>query len=112
MKNKTQKTPAKKQKSAVSKPKELKITIVKRGWHIEPYDEKKVYGSCVFACRMAHLSQREAERIAEKIAPAITRQIRKKKFTSSDDIFRLLISELSKYDQDASFMYETHRDIS
>ena len=87
-------------------------TIVKRGWHVEPYDERKIYGSCVFACRMAHLSQKEAEKIAEHITPIITNSVKKKKFISSDDIYRMLIEELKKHDQDASFLYETHRDIS
>ena len=67
-----------------------KVTIVKRGWHVEHYDERKVYGSCVFACRMAHLSQKEAERIAEHITPIITHHVRKKKLISSDDIYRML----------------------
>ena len=105
----------KKSKSATklsSKPKEVKTTIVKRGWHIEPYDERKVYGSCVFACKMAHISQQEAEKIAERITPVISKEVLRKKFVSSDDIFRFIVAELAKHSEDASFMYETHRDIS
>ena len=92
------------------KPKET--TIVKRGWHIELYDEMKIYGSCVFACRMAHLSQKEAERVAEKVTPVVSKWVRSRKFVSSDDIYRFIIQELKKYDEDASFLYETHRDVS
>ena len=102
---------AKKQPKAESKV-ERQPTIVKRGWHIEPYDDRKVYGSCVFACRMAHLSAKEAERIAEKVTTVITSLVLKKKFISSDDIYHFIIEELKKYDPDASFLYETHRDIS
>ena len=89
-----------------------KTTIVKRGWHVEPYDEKKVYGSCVFACRMVHLTQIQSEKIAEKATITINKQAQKKKFISSNDIFQMIISELEKYSEDASFMYKTHRDIS
>ncbi len=86
--------------------------IVKRKGHKEVYDEKKVYGSCYFACRNAHLNEKESESISENVSKSITKWISKQKIVSSDDIFRALIEELKKYNEDASFLYETHRDIS
>ena len=103
---------AKKKTTKKTKLKKSIPTVVKRGWHIEAYDERKVYGSSYFSCRNAHLSQKEAERIAEKIALQVTKFVSRKKYISSDDIFRFIIEELKKYDEDASFLYETHRDIS
>ena len=88
------------------------LQIVKRKGHTELYDEKKVYGSCYFACRNAHLSEKESEEICNKVASAITQCVKKNKVVSSDEIFRLLIIELKKYNEDAAFLYETHRDIS
>jgi len=88
------------------------IKIVKRRGHIEIYDERKVYGSCYFACRNAHLSETESEWISNKVSVAVTRIVNKRKVISSDDIFRLLIDEIKKYNEDAAFLYETHRDIS
>ena len=88
------------------------LKIVKRKGHTELYDERKVYGSCFFACRNAHLSGQEAEEICNKVCAATTKWVRKKKVVSSNGIFRFLIQELKKHNGDASFLYQTHRDIS
>lgn len=88
------------------------LQIVKRRGHTEIYDERKVYGSCFFACRNAHLSEKEAEEICKKVSAAVTKWIKTKKMASSNNIFRMLIRELKKHNEDASFLYETHRDIS
>ncbi len=88
------------------------LKIVKRRGHTELYDERKVYGSCYFACRNAHMSQYEAEAICNKVSKAVTRRVNKKRSISSDEIFRILTEELRKHDEDAAFLYETHRDIS
>lgn len=88
------------------------LQIVKRKGHTELYDERKVYGSCFFACRNSHLSEQESEEICSKVAGQVTKWIKKKKLVSSEDIFRALINELNKHNKDAAFLYETHRDIS
>jgi len=100
-------------KRIIRKSKEKTILkIVKRKGHTEIYDERKVYGSCFFACRNAHLGEQESEQICNKVSAAVTKWVSTKKFVSSDDIFRILIKELKKHNEDASFLYETHRDIS
>ncbi len=88
------------------------LQIVKRAGHTEVYDERKVYGSCFFACRNAHLSKGEAESICSKVAAELTKWAKSQKVVTSDGIFRLLIKELKKHNEDAAFLYETHRDIS
>lgn len=88
------------------------LQIVKRKGHSEVYDERKVYGSCFFACRNAHLSEIEAEAICSAVSSQVTRWIKQKKVVSSNEIFRMIIEELGKHHQDAAFLYETHRDIS
>ena len=88
------------------------LQIVKRKGHAELYDERKVYGSCFFACRSAHLSEKEAEEICNKVCKAITKWVNRKKIVSSNDVFKMLTQELKKHNEDAAFLYETHRDIS
>ena len=100
----------KKEKS--KKDRKSQILIVKRKGHTEPYDERKVYASCYFACRNAHLGEKESEKICEKVCVAVTRNVSKKNFVTSDQIFRILVEELKKHEEDAAFLYETHRDIS
>ena len=109
MKKKTKSTPSGKILPSKNK---AELKIVKRMGHTEMYDERKVYGSCYFACRNAHLSEIESEIISEKVTAGVTRFVKSKKNISSDEIFRALIEELNKYNQDAAFLYETHRDIS
>ena len=103
---------AKKKKVIKKSRQKTEIKIVKRKGHAELYDERKVYGSCFFACRNAHLSEKEAEAICNKVCHAITKWVNKQKVVSSSDIFRILIRELKKRNGDAAFLYETHRDIS
>ena len=88
------------------------LKIVKRAGHTELYDERKVYGSCFFACRNAHLNEKESEGICSKVSAEITKWIKGQKIVSSSGIFRKLIEELKKHNEDAAFLYETHRDIS
>ena len=88
------------------------LHIVKRKGHTELYDERKVYGSCFFSCRNAHLDVKESEQICNKVTAQITKWVKKKKLVTSDGIFRAITSELKKHNEDASFLYETHRDIS
>lgn len=101
-----------KKKKTAKKMKKKELHIVKRKGHKEPYDERKVYGSCYFACRNAHLSEQESERIANKVAAAITKWVMKRRMVTSDEIFKNLVFALKKYNEDAAFLYETHRDIS
>lgn len=88
------------------------LKIVKRKGHTELYDERKVYGSCYFACRNAHLSEKESEEICRKVSKETTKWMNRQKIVSSQDIFRILIQELKKHNGDAAFLYETHRDVS
>ena len=102
-----------KKKAKNTKPKDIaELKIVKRRGHIEVYDERKVYGSCYFACRNAHLSEEEAEAISNIVTASVTKWISRRRVVTSSEIFRVLTHELSKYNEDAAFLFETHRDIS
>ena len=86
--------------------------IVKRAGHAEKFDERKVYATCYAACMNAHASKEEAEKICRKVAAGITSWIKKKKVVTSEMIFREVIRLMKKEQKDATFMYETHRDIA
>lgn len=89
-----------------------KYCIVKRRGHIEKFDERKVYASCYAACLSSHIEHIKAEKICEKVTKVIKIWIKKKKQTDSSEIFKKTTSTIKRYDKDAAFMYETHRDIS
>jgi transcriptional regulator NrdR family protein len=111
MKKKTNKK-RKMGKIAKKAKKETELHIVKRRGHKEIYDEKKVYGSCYFACRSSHMGEQEAEKICSSVTKSINKWVMKRKMVTSDEIFRNLVFALKKHNEDAAFMYETHRDIS
>lgn len=102
----------KRKKAIKSAKRKTILQIVKRKGHSELYDERKVYGSCYFSCRNAHLSEQESEEICGKVSASITKWVKKQKAVSSNEIFKKLIEELKKHNGDAAFLYETHRDIS
>ena len=103
----------KNKKQVIKRSKEkTELKIVKRKGHTELYDERNVYVSCYFACRNAHLSEKESEEICSKVSKEVTKWINKQKIVSSQDIFKILVQELKKHNEDAAFLYETHRDVS
>ena len=89
-----------------------KYCIVKRKGHAEEFDERKVYTSCYAACLMTQLKEEKSKKIADKVCKEIKTWVKKKKRVNSDEIFKKVIAAIRKYNKDAAFMYETHRDIS
>ena len=99
-------------KKNISEGAKCKYCIVKRKGHSEEFDERKVYASCYAACLSSHVLHTDAEKICGKVAKEIKSWARKKKTVTSDDIFRQVTATMKKHNEDAAFMYETHRDIS
>jgi hypothetical protein len=54
----------------------------------------------------------EAELVADKVSTEIDAWIKTRKEVSSQEIFHSVTQTLKKYNPDAAFMYETHRDLS
>jgi len=90
----------------------MKVHIVKRKGHKEYFDERKVYASCFAACLNVHMDKHKAEKCADIATKDINKWINKKKVVGSDQIFKEIVKVLKKYDKNAAFMYETHRDLS
>ena len=86
--------------------------IVKRKGHKEEYDERKEYASIFAPCKNVHLNDAEAESIADKVAKEITSWIKEKTEVNYTEIFEKVSELLNKYNEDASFMYKTHLDVS
>ena len=89
-----------------------KMLVVKRRGHAEPFDEKKLYGSVYAACSNCDLKEKECEKLAEKVIRELKKKIKNKKEINSTEIFGMVISIMARYNEDAAFMYEVHRDIS
>lgn len=86
--------------------------IVKRKSLMQEYDSRKVYGSAYAACRNAHLSEVQSEKIAEMVTARIDQWIAKKERVTSQEIFEETAAILKELHPDAAFLYETHRDVS
>ena len=86
--------------------------IVKREGHRERFDERKVYATCYKACINASIPSQKSENICEKVTREIKQWIKKKESVTSNQIFLQMTRILKKYNKDAAFMYETHRDIA
>lgn len=78
----------------------------------ELFDERKVYASCYSACLSSHISHMKAEKVAGKVTKDINKWIKTKKNVTSDQIFKETTKAIKRYNREASFMFETHRDIS
>ena len=86
--------------------------IVKRQGHKEKFDDRKVYAACYAACLNCFMKHKEAEQICNSVAKEIKKWIQNKKVVTSNQIFSETSKIISKYHEDAAFMYKTHRDIS
>lgn len=86
--------------------------IVKRKGHKENFDLRKVYASVYAACLNVHMHEGEAELIADKVSSEVESNLNGDEEVSSAHILKLVTDALRKYNNDAAFMYETHRDIS
>lgn len=86
--------------------------VVKRKGHKQDFDIKKVYASVYASCRNVHMNEQDAEAMADKVSREIEAQLKNKNEIDSNEIFKLTTEVLKNHNQEASFMYETHRDVS
>ncbi|MDP3728106.1 MAG: ATP cone domain-containing protein [bacterium] len=86
--------------------------IVKRKGHEEHFDERKVYASCYAACLGTRMKHTEAERVCENVCRDMKTWIVKKEEITSAQIFQQMVKTIKKYNKEAAFLYETHRDLT
>ncbi len=87
------------------------IHVIKKKGHMEVFQDKKVFTVVYEACLNAHLSKEKANEIAKKVTNELNKRIKGRE-VKSDFLFKNIIDILKKYDKDAAFLYETHRDVS
>lgn len=88
------------------------MRIIKKDGHEEEFKKEKVYQTVYKSCLNAHHDKKNASNIAKKATNEVMKHLKGKKLVKSGYIFKLLSTLLEKYDEDAAFLYETHRDVS
>ena len=86
--------------------------IVKRKGHNQEFDSRKIYGSVFASCMVLRMSDGEAELLADTVSKEVSNQVAGASQVSSTQIHNWVVESLKKYNPDAAFMYDTHRDIS
>lgn len=86
--------------------------IVKRKGHKENFDERKIYASVFAACMVLRMTNKEAELIANAVTKEVNDSLKNTHEMSSNTIHKTVAESLKKYNPDAAYMYDTHRDIS
>ncbi len=86
--------------------------IVKRKGHTEDFDERKLYGSVFSSLMTLRMADEEAEAISHMVTDDVKKAIADKKEVTSQTIHTETAKSLKKYHPDASYMYDTHRDLS
>jgi transcriptional regulator NrdR family protein len=86
--------------------------IVKRKGHTEEFDQRKIYASIYAANMTLRMTDEEAELIANTVTQEVLEIFKKNSEINSSDIHKAIVESLKKYNPDAAYMYDTHRDIS
>ncbi len=86
--------------------------IVKRKGHKEGFDERKIFASVFAACLVLRMTDKEAELIANTVAKEVTDSFKNIPELTAHTIHKAVAESLKKYNPDAAYMYDTHRDIS
>jgi len=86
-------------------------TIVKKLERKQKFSDKKIYKTCYSACLSSQIEPKKSEEICKKVIKQIKNWLKGKKEITSDEISKKAHSILQKYNEDAAFMYKTHRDI-
>ncbi|MEK6954752.1 MAG: ATP cone domain-containing protein [Candidatus Micrarchaeota archaeon] len=90
----------------------IPLLVVKRKGHFEAFDERKAYGSIYWASKSSHLSEVEAEKIANAVVLELGKHLLGRQSVDSRAISAFISKEMAKRNKDAAYMYRTHLDIS
>ncbi len=88
------------------------MRIIKRDGHEEEFKKDKVHRSIYESCLNAHHEKKKATNISNKVINDLMKHFKNKKLVKSKDVFKYIATLLEKYDEDAEFLYEPHRDVS
>ncbi len=85
--------------------------IVKRKGHTEYFDARKIYASVFSACMCLRMHDSEAELIADMVSHEVENMVKDKAEVSTQVLHKLVAETLIKYQPDAGYMYDTHREV-
>ena len=88
------------------------VHIVKRKGHKEPFDARKIYASVFAACMVLRMGDEESELIAHMVSDEVEKELKDVKEIDAHSIHKQVTKSLRKYNADAAFIYDTHKDIN
>ncbi len=83
--------------------------IVKRGGHVESYDERKLYASVYAAALATNQPVGVAELIAKEVVALTSEWLETKHEVTSNDIRRIASERLKSINSDVAYHYQHHR---
>lgn len=86
--------------------------VVKRNGYNQVFDIKKLYASVYSSCLAIHHQIEQAELIADSVSKNVAEEIQSEEIVKSEEISKLTYKHLLNYDEDAAFLYHSHRNIS
>lgn len=86
--------------------------IVKRKGHTEPFDQRKIYASVYSSCIVLRMSDEEAELLADTVTKDVVKALSSHTEVSSREIHKNVVESLERYNPDAAYLYDTHKDLS
>ncbi len=85
--------------------------LVKRKGHTEIFDDRKIYASVYAACLSLRMTQEEGELIAEMVTSEVADVVKDFHEVDAHTIHKHVVVSLNKFNPDAAYLYDTHKDI-
>lgn len=85
--------------------------VVKRGDHVESFDERKLYASIYASATVLREPTGSAELIASEVVSSVKKWLQDKHEVTSNDIRRVAARHLEVLHPDAAYQYLHHRVI-
>lgn len=89
----------------------MKHTVKRKG-HSEPFDERKIYASVFASCMSLRMTDEEGELISHMVSDEVEKVFKNEREIAAHQIHKEVVKSLKKYNPDAAYMFDTHRDIS
>ncbi len=88
------------------------MDIVKRKGHKEKFDVRKLYASIYAACISVRCSDEQAENLASITSHEVGQMFAEQETVQSSVLRKAAAEVLHRFHPEASFIYESHKDIS
>ncbi len=86
--------------------------VVKRNGRDQEFDVKKLYASVFAACIAVRVQDEQAELIAQNVSDNIVAELESQESIKSVNLSELIYKHLGNYNQDAAFLYFSHRNVA